>query len=187
MKRENKTKYAILGLISWKPMSGYDVKKAIERSLGYFWAESYGQIYPVLKTLEKEGLAVKSIEKSEGKPDRKVYSITDEGKKALKEWLLKPPDPYKARMEILLKLCFGREIPVEESLKHIEKFREEQKDLLEEYSEIEENLNNFCRADADNIYWLLTLKCGLHVSNALVSWCDEAEELLKENNKRKDR
>ena len=59
MAKKQKTRSAILGLLSWQPMSGYDIKKLIEMGLRHFWSESYGQIYPTLEQLVKEGFAAK--------------------------------------------------------------------------------------------------------------------------------
>ena len=79
MKTRSKTQFAVLGLLSWQPMSGYDIKKMITMGLSHFWAESYGQLYPTLEKLVKEGLATKSSE-STGKRKRHVFSITDPGR-----------------------------------------------------------------------------------------------------------
>ena len=57
MARKARTHYAILGLLCWKPMSGYDIKKMVEVGLSYFWSESYGQIFPTLNRLVDDGLA----------------------------------------------------------------------------------------------------------------------------------
>jgi DNA-binding PadR family transcriptional regulator len=181
--RKNKTRYAILGLLSQCDMSGYDIKKAIEKSLGNFWNESYGQIYPVMKDLSDDGLVVKSVERNEGKPDRHVYSITDNGKKELREWLMEPPEPYKVRMEILLKLFFGTELPVEENIKHLERAKEEHLNLLDKYKSIGKMLNSEYINQAGHIYWLSTLKCGFRTVQAFIDWCDETiEELNKRRN-----
>jgi PadR family transcriptional regulator, regulatory protein AphA len=83
MAKGNRSKYAILGLLSWDPMSGYDIKTAVEQSISNFWNESCGQIYPMLKRLAAEGLAATSVEKQVGKPDRYVYALTEKGCKAL--------------------------------------------------------------------------------------------------------
>src|SRR5262245_4630585 len=90
MPKENRSRYALLGLLSWGPMSGYDIKKVAEQSIANFWNESYGQIYPMLKRLAAEGLATASGEKQVGKPDRYVYALTEQGRKALQGWLRKP-------------------------------------------------------------------------------------------------
>ena len=108
MSKENKSKYALLGVLSLGSMSGYDLKKTIEESVGYFWKENYAQIYPMLKVLEHEGLAVGSTEKHEGKPDRRVYTITEHGKEVLKDWLVEPFGGMQVeRNELLLKLFWA--------------------------------------------------------------------------------
>jgi len=61
--RENKSRYALLGMLSYMPMSGYDLRKFIESSTSNFWSESYAQIYPMLKQLTREGLTTSHTEK----------------------------------------------------------------------------------------------------------------------------
>src|SRR5262245_56172302 len=107
MSRINKSKYAIMGLLNTRPMSGYDIKKTIEAGLSNFWSESYGQIYPILRTLVAEGLATSWVEEHTGKPDRHVYTLTDAGREDLTGWLAGPVDYDPGRIEILLKLYFG--------------------------------------------------------------------------------
>ena len=109
--KEGKSKYAILGMLSIEPMSGYDIKKEVENSISNFWTESYGQIYPVLKNLIAEKLVTKTVESEAGKPDRHVYSLTATGRKELRRWLRQGFAPKIQRDEFLLKLFFGEEIP----------------------------------------------------------------------------
>ena len=101
--KEGKSKYAILGMLSIEPMSGYDIKKEVEKSISNFWTESYGQIYPVLSNLIAEKLVTKTVESEAGKPDRHVYSLTARGRKELRRWLLKGFAPKIQRDEFLLK------------------------------------------------------------------------------------
>ena len=54
MAKINKTKYALLGVLSIMSGSGYDIKKFCDSSIGYFWNENYGHIYPMLQRLEDE-------------------------------------------------------------------------------------------------------------------------------------
>src|SRR5215216_5837443 len=103
MPRENKSKYALLGVLSLGPMSGYDIKKTIELSLSNFWSESYGQIYPILKSLVEEGQATITVERQMGKPNRHVYTLTGAGREELEGWLRKPVEYEVGRSEILLK------------------------------------------------------------------------------------
>src|SRR6266496_664524 len=81
-----RSKYAMLGMLSIRPMSGYDIKKAVQDSINYFWTESYGQIYPMLKSLVAERLVTKTVKKQAGRPDRHVYALTARGRKASNVW-----------------------------------------------------------------------------------------------------
>ena len=122
--RKNRSKYAVLGILSMGPMSGYDIKKVFQTIASNFWNESYGQIYPMLKRLTAEGLATKSVERQSGKPDRHVYSLTERGRKDLQAWLLNPVELEIGRHEILLKLFFGAQVSATENTHQLELYRE---------------------------------------------------------------
>jgi DNA-binding PadR family transcriptional regulator len=179
MKKENKSRYAILGVLSQGPMSGYDIKKFIELSISNFWSESYGQIYPILKLLTEEGLTSSHTEKQEGKPERYIYTLTAKGWDALREWLTEPAEYTVGRIEILLKLFFGRHTAVSTNIQHVHQFRALQVALLHKYAEIEKHINAVCLDETERLYSLITLKYGRHESEALVAWCDETLALLK--------
>ncbi len=179
MAKENRSKYAILGLLSWGPRSGYDIKKTIEQSISNFWNESYGQIYPILKRLAAEGLATASIEKQVGKPERYVYALTDKGRKALQRWLKEPPEWEVGRIEILLKLFFGRHVAVADNVRHVREFQILQQELLQRYNALEERLKAERPHQPDLAYWLMTLSYGRHVGRARLQWCDETLAMLR--------
>ena len=178
MGKENKSKYAILGVLSQGPMSGYDIKKFIEVSISNFWSESYGQIYPILKQLTEEGLTNSHTEKQEGKPERYIYTLTDKGWDTLREWLAEPAEYAVGRIEILLKLFFGRHTAVSTNIEHVKQFRALQVALLHKYAEIEKHINAVCLDEAERLYSSMTLSYGRHESEALVAWCDETLALL---------
>ena len=75
MKKYNDTTYALLGILTTEHRSGYDIKQFMDKSLNHFWKISYGQIYPTLKRLTEEGLAVVETTSQEGKPERKEYFL----------------------------------------------------------------------------------------------------------------
>lgn len=177
--RETKSKYAILGMLSIGPMSGYDIKKHVEEGISNFWTESYGQIYPVLKGLVAEKLVTKAVEKGRGKPDRHVYALTEMGREELREWLTEGVTPKVGRNELLLKIFFGAEMSVEANAAHVEQYRELQRGLLEKYKAIEKNIKAEYADNSNAPFWLLTVRHGQQVSQALLDWCDEA--LLKFN------
>ena len=116
-RRANTSRYAILGVLSRRAMSGYDVKKLIERSIAHFWSESYGQIYPSLNRLADEGLAERRRERQRGKPDRHVYSLTSKGRAELLRWLALP-----ARLSPQTSLESLRQIVPYKNEKDLERF-----------------------------------------------------------------
>ena len=171
------SRYAILGALSLGPGSGYDVKKRIEGSIAHFWSESYGQIYPALRALAAEGLAVARREREPGKPERQVYTLTPEGRAALTRWLGASARREGFRSELLLKLFLGGLVPPEDSRRHVERFRETQQARLAAYAGIERSLAASPHPDRD--FWLLTLRYGQTVATALVHWCDETLATLE--------
>jgi len=173
------TEYAVLGMLGWGPASGYDLKKRFEGSVAHFWSESYGQIYPILARLAAQGLAERRLERQKGKPDRYVYSITAEGEKRLGAWLREPAHVQGFRSELLLKLFFGRRRPVEESIRHVERFRELQRELRRSYADAERELLKVHRAHPELPYWLMTLRFGASRANALLRWSDETLKTLE--------
>ncbi|GCE31366.1 hypothetical protein KDA_68500 [Dictyobacter alpinus] len=178
MAKENKSKYAVMGVLSLYPGSGYDIKKFMEYSTSNFWSESYGQIYPILKQLEEEGLAVRHAEKQEGKPEKYIYTLTETGKTVLQAWLSESVASTGERNELLLKIFFGDHVPLEKNKEHIRAFQELQSRLLKKYAEIEHALVMKAQDDVSVSYQLMTVRYGLHRCRALMTWCDETLEGL---------
>lgn len=102
-------KYAILGLLQYSDMHGYRIKEHIENNFGYMWTINFGQIYPNLKELEKDGLIrMKNISPSEeGGPQKKLYTIEDSGREEFARWIAREPErPMILRDPFLLKFAF---------------------------------------------------------------------------------
>ena len=136
MSRDNKSKYAIMGL-NMEPMSGYSINNC---RVGFynFWSESYGQIYPILRSLVAEGLATTTTEVQTGKPNRHVYALTDAGRADLMQWLARPVDYDPGRIEDSAEALFRAGDACTESLRQVEEHRKTQEALLDKYSSIEE-------------------------------------------------
>jgi PadR family transcriptional regulator, regulatory protein AphA len=178
MKREGgATQNALLGLLTMKPMSGYDIKALIPQSIGNFWNESYGQIYPSLKRLAAGGLVEKKTQRQKGKPDRHVYSLTEDGRARLRDWLKLPVVPEVPRQELLLKLFFGAQVSPGVSREHVMAFMEEHERALKVYAVIAKQLRKEEAGDPQLPFWLMTLNFGRHRSAAFVKW---SRETLKE-------
>ncbi len=100
-------KTVCLGMLTDGEASGYDLKKEFESSFGHFFAAGYGSIYPALNALARDGLVECRHIPQEGKPDRKVYSITELGREHLLAALGNPCPSHKIRSEFLATMCFS--------------------------------------------------------------------------------
>jgi PadR family transcriptional regulator, regulatory protein AphA len=178
----NKTKYALLGVLSLMSGSGYDIKKFCDSSISYFWNENYGHIYPVLKTMEQEELITKRVEQTEGRPSKNVYSITEKGREELEKWLMLPVDNEPGRSELLLKIFWSGNIPVGNIIEKFEQLKVESKNEISQYSKVENLLKaNHCQADKKNlILWIITLSAGKYDAEAKIKWCEETLKILGE-------
>ena len=170
----------LLGLLAIEPMSGYDLGLTIRASVGHFWNESYGQIYPNLKKLANGGFVSCRTERQKGKPNRHIYAITEKGRERLRKWLAVPPQPEIPRNELLLKLFFGEQVSTQILIGYVERMAEEHRavlDLLEqaEREEIDKNLRY-----PGAPYWRMAAHFGQMEMRAHLRW---AEETLAELNK----
>ena len=177
MREIGATPNALLGLLSLEPMSGYDIRQMISRSIGYCWSESYGQIYPGLKRLAADGLVEKKTERRKGGPDRHVYSLTAAGREQLRSWLRLPAAREVPRDELLLKLFFGAHAPVKVSRNHVQAYLELQEERVRTYAAIRKKLCKEAANDPQLPFCLIALSRGRHASEAAVRWC---RETLKE-------
>ena len=137
---KNKSRYALLGVLSMKSCSGYDIKKFCDKTSSHFWNENFGHIYPVLSELQKDGLI--SQEGQDSGARRKVYGITDKGRKEFHEWLLQPIECQPARSELLLKLSFGLQIPKEKVIEMMEEVKVRNIEKLQQYKLLEQSYSN---------------------------------------------
>jgi DNA-binding PadR family transcriptional regulator len=170
-------------MLTLEPMSGYDFRKAAEQCLGYFWQESYGQIYPTLKKMYEKGYLSRSREKTDGKPDKRVYSITKKGKEVFSKWLDQKTRIEPKRNELLLKLFFGGKTDHDEQVRELESIKENNEKLLTELKEIEGwHLKNYDH-HALTPYWLVTIRFGIHRISAMNNWCEESIETLRKSQK----
>ena len=177
MANEKKIDCVILGLLSHEELTGYEIKKRMDTTLKYFWSASYGSIYPALSDLVRRGLATKR-EDTQNKRNKLIYTITDNGRKYLKEWLTLPVEKDELRYETLLKLFFGNEQGTEQALLHIRAFEEKIQKELPCLLRAEKVLENCLGSDTTHKYYLLTVKFGIKTYNTYLEWCKEAKRVL---------
>ncbi len=162
-------------------MSGYEIRQLIDRSIVNFWTESYGQIYPALKSLVQRGFAEQDRPEQgrSGRPARKLYRLTDKGRDRLVHWLAAPAREQVPRNELLLKVFFGFQQAPERTADHIRTFLSEQRRLHERFGAIESTLRREQANDPGLPYWLLTLRYGLYGTEALIRWAEESLNQLE--------
>lgn len=166
------TAYVILGLVSREARSGYEIKAVVDRSTRFFWAASYGQIYPELKRLAEAGLVAGSDSPTGGRR-RTVYEITADGEAELKEWLRQPPETTEMRDEGLLKLFFAGVLKPEESIEILRSMRAHREALNAQLRAMQES-----KSEIEDPYPPLVLECGIEFTEWFADWCRRAEERL---------
>lgn len=179
MATEKKIDCVILGLLSHEELTGYEIKKRMDTALKYFWGASYGSIYPALSDLVERGLAVKR-DGAENKRSKIIYSITEEGKKYLKDWIQIPAERDELRSETLLKLFFGSEGGALQAISHIDAFEKKIEKELPYLLGAAQTLRNHIDADDAHKYYLLTVEFGIKTYHAYLEWCKEARIMLAE-------
>ncbi|GAB5494822.1 MAG: hypothetical protein Phog2KO_50370 [Phototrophicaceae bacterium] len=118
-------KYAILGLLSWKPLTGYDLKQIFRSSLTMYWSGGNNQIYRMLVKLHDEELVTREIENSDSGPSRKIYTITSAGEDELREWVLSQPDVPEIKNEFLIRMAWADQLSNEELDGLLARYKEE--------------------------------------------------------------
>ena len=163
---------SLLGVLSLGPKSGYEMRQMMERSTANFWSESFGQIYPALKSMVKDGL-VTVEDKSGGARAKKIYRLTDAGERRLRRWLGLPVKAQVRRNELLLKVFFGDQALRGAIAAQVVAERERCE------AEVEKFEAAVMRMEAEHArhpampYWRMTARCGILHAKATIAWCDE--------------
>jgi DNA-binding PadR family transcriptional regulator len=164
----------ILGMLALRKNTGYDIKQFVDKSTRFFWAASYGQIYPELKRLEHQGLVRGRPEPSGGRA-RTVFELTDAGRAALRGWLEAELEPlHEMRDEGMLKLFFSDALP-ERRIENIRAMRELQQRKLAQLRAIEP----MARMGPPGPR--LTLELGITFTQSVIEWCEATESRLAGN------
>lgn len=106
--------HAILGILSYKSMTGYDLKKVIQNSTFMHWSGNNNQIYKSLTELLNKGLVTNEVKHQDGSPTKKIYMITNEGVAALKEWVLSPSELGEIKKPFLVQLAWSKQLNTSE-------------------------------------------------------------------------
>lgn len=173
-------RHSILGLLSIQPMSGYDLKKVIDESVGHFWTADQSQIYRTLAGLVDEGLASRRTVVQAERPNLHLHSATDEGLAELDRWLGSPLQAQPAREPFLARLFFAPRMPTEEIRKLLHTRRREVSEQLAALEAIsvatatEQNVT-----EVEHTLRLATLANGIAHARTEIDWLNATEQHLE--------
>lgn len=162
-------RFALLGMLSIRPMSGYALKKVIDESVGHFWAADQSQIYRTLSGLVDEGMASRSTVAQEDRPNLHLHRITPAGAEALDAWLDSPLDSEVKREPFLARVFFADRLPVPRIVALLDARRREISQGLASLESIEVPDG---RDSLGEILRFATLDNGIAHARAELEWID---------------
>jgi len=176
--------YAILGLLTYSPMNGYLLGKIFNQTLNNVWVASLSQIYRELDGLEKKGYVESSIQPQDDRPDKRVFTVTESGKTAFRQWLTNPSETFLAprRDEFTLRLFFGGKMSKDELTGLFRQFvaeRENLERMMDGISRSLPEINRLLRADLapgeekDMLCWRFIVKLIVTANRAAIQWAEE--------------
>jgi DNA-binding PadR family transcriptional regulator len=170
---------AILVCLTERPMTGYELAKTFDSSIGFFWKADHQQIYRELTRLRERGHVQAREVVQTGKPNKLVYTLTNEGKAALRNWAARPSSPTSIKDDMLVRLCALEAIDIEPMRADLMARLEHHRDRLARYERLLTKRFPDGAKTLDDTGKLLALHLGLRHERAVVEWCEEALQTLQ--------
>ena len=171
----------LLGLLSWQPASGYDLKRIISTSDIFYWSGNNNQIYKSLLELQKEGLVTCQVQLQEGLPAKKIYSVTEPGLSALHHSLLADPQLPELHKSFLIQLAWAESLSDEEILALLEKYAEEISNRLQMLQEqANRPRHNPDRSNREQYLWRRIAKNLIGTYQTELDWVRQTQQELQE-------
>ncbi|MGH7781432.1 MAG: PadR family transcriptional regulator [Candidatus Binataceae bacterium] len=176
--------YALLGLVSESAgVSGYDIVKIFDLSMRHFWHAHQGQIYPTLERMEAAGWIKSRQVIQQGRPNKREFSITPAGERALTRWLHSPFEKMKLKYPPLLRTRFLGHLGAEAARAQLEEHKREAQTYLDELRAIERGFLAQTRLypNENAMFSFFTLKYGIGWMEETLRWCDWAIAEVERN------
>jgi DNA-binding PadR family transcriptional regulator len=172
--------YAILGLLSWRPLSGYDLKKLFTDSDILYWSGNNNQIYKTLVQLREEGLVTQEVQYQAYLPARKVYTITIKGQAALKTWVLSTPALPEIHNAFLIQLSWADLLTDEELDALLQQYETEvQMQLAMQMEKNRRMQPSTARTPREAYLWEMTAKNLISAYENELAWVRQVQEGLR--------
>lgn len=170
------TTFAVLAQLARRPSSGYDIQARLRATAGHFWHAAYSQIYAELRRLVQLGFATERHIEQTGRPNKRLYTITTEGRHALVAWLDEPWGLAHLRDASLVKLMSAKLLPPERVRSHLRGLHAAHSARVREFESAVEGIDR----RSDPHLWIAMRK-GIHAQRAFVAWCEEALDALEQS------
>lgn len=164
------TRHVILGLLVKQPMSGYDIKALFKGLSWMTGSPSYGSLYPTLHALREEAMVDVTVQMGEGKPSRKLYTITERGHQALRAWLQKPAAPELSTKDFVRQLIVFENTSKGELRSYLERRREQLTAYLSRTNSVKQHGDIQPESDSGQ---RLVYDYGVAMAKAEMSWLNE--------------
>jgi DNA-binding PadR family transcriptional regulator len=161
-------RFFILGLLNQQPMSGYDIKRLLERLGWLIGSSSFGNIYPTLHALLEDELVTVDVVTSQDRPSKKVYDVSEKGRRVLGEWLEQPAPENASLRAFVMRLILARDLSQDGLVAHLRQRRAQvgtERDVLKEMCN---------ESNQAGVGWQLALDYGLAVADTELEWLESA-------------
>jgi len=178
-------KHGLLGLLNYGDMTGYELDKAFKVSLNFFWQAQTSQIYRELNAMEKQAWLTSLIIPQTGKPNRKLYKITDLGRTELKAWLSKKDlqEDLNVKNVFLMKMFFSAEVDISENIETLKRYKTQCLSDLQAMAQTGSVISDYGQNLVDKknmLYWASTATFGFYYLNMCVKWAEDTIKTLEE-------
>ncbi len=175
--------HTLLGLLSYKPMTGYEIKQLFDCSIQHFWNAHISQIYRELTRMDEKGWIVHHTQEQTSKPDKKIYSITDTGSAEFMKWLQDFPADFEKveRNEFLVRIFFASRIDKAALTYELKRYIRKAQEQLDKYKNIGTEIQTESEnGEKDAFFWRMTLRRGILSTEAAIKWAEECLQLIEE-------
>ena len=169
---------AILACLTERPMTGYELAKTFDASICFFWKTDHQQIYRELSRLRDKGHVQGREVVQSGKPNKLVYTLTAEGRAALKHWAARPSVPPSIKDDLLVRLYALDCVDIEPLRTDLMARLEHHRDRYERYERLLNKRFPDGTAPAADVGKMLSLRLGMRHERVVVEWCEEALDAL---------
>ena len=172
--------HAILVSLCEQSGSGYELTRRFDRSIGYFWSATHQQIYRTLRTMEADGWVSAKVVAQQGRPDKKVYTVSPTGHAEVRRWLAEPVEPSPMRSEIAVKLRGASLGDVRALAAAIARHRDLHAIQLDAVLAMaKKDFADPARLSGRELHHYLVLRGGIHTEQGLVDWYEEILQALE--------